>query len=110
MINTQTDTHLLFYNVFGVAYITADKITVALNISKSGRIQGRTLEKELETPLPHVQTQIILPFGAWVQENETYFTPGRLEGYDAEAYEINKVGIDEIINSALTLIKGAVTK
>jgi len=100
---------ILFYNVFGVCEISAEQIKVSLNISKSGRIQGRTLAKELETPLPHVAVPIMLPFGAWVQEDEIYFTPGRLDGYDAEAYETNKAIIDKIINSALGTIKGAVT-
>jgi hypothetical protein len=110
MIDLQKDTHLLFYNVFGIATIAEDKLTVQLNLHKDGRLQGRTLSKELDTPLQNVSVPFLMAFGAWVQENEIYFTPGKLEGYDAEAYEINKTVIDEIINSALTLVKGAVSR
>lgn len=110
MLKTKEDTHLLFYNVFGTAAIAADKLTIQLNLHKDGRLQGRTLSRELDTPLLNVSKPILLAFGAWVQENEIYFTPGKLEGYDAEAYEINKTTIDEIINSALALVKGAVSK
>lgn len=110
MLDLQKDTHLLFYNVFGVAVINADKITVWLNIHKDGKIQGRTLQKELESPLSNVTIPIMLPFGAWVQEDQIHFTPGRLEGYDMEAYETNKEVIDGIINSALGLVRGAVSR
>lgn len=108
MLRTKEDTHLLFYNVFGFCQIERDQTRVSLNIYKDGKIQGRVLQKELDAPLPHVSRAIIMPFGAWVQEDQVYFTPGKLEGYDAEAYEINKTIIDEIIKSALNTIKGAV--
>lgn len=109
MIDLQKDTHLLFYNVFGIARVTEDKLIVQLNLHKDGRLQGRTISKELNTPLLNVSVPFLLSFGAWVQADEIYFTPGKLEGYDAEAYEINKAVIDEIINSALALVKGAVS-
>lgn len=110
MLNTKTDTHLLFFNVFGIAIITEDRVVVSLNIHKDGKVQGRTLEKELDARLPLVDKPILVPFGAWVQEDQTHFTPGRLEGYDAEAYETNKEIIDGIINSALGLVRGAVSR
>src|SRR5215213_6095071 len=110
MLNLKDDTHLLFYNVFGVAIIHPDKVVVWLNIHKDGKIQGRTLEKELDTRLSNIAMPIMLPFGAWVQEDQLYFTPGRLEAYDMEAYETNKEVIDGIINSALGLLRGAVSR
>jgi len=110
MLDLQKDTHLLFYNVFGVAIITEDRIIVSLNIHKDGKIHGRTLRKELDTRLSNVSIPIMLPFGAWVQEDQIYFTPGRLEAYDMEAYEVNKEVIDGIINSALGLVRGAVSR
>ena len=110
MINMKDDVHLLFYNVFGAAVITADKITVSLNVFKNGKIRGRSLEHELETPLRNVAVPILLPFGAWVEEDETYFTPGKLDSYDAEAFEENKEVITRVINSALDTVKGAVLR
>ena len=104
------DTHLLFYNVFGVAVIAEDKITVQLNLYKDGRLQGRTLERELDAPLAMVSLPFMVPFGAWVQADEIYFTPGKLDGYNAEAYAANQAAIEEITKSALATIKGAVTQ
>lgn len=102
------DTRLLFYNVFGVAIVFPGKIVVSLNIHKDGKIQGRMLEKELETNLINVSKTILIPFGAWVDQADIQFTPGRLEGYDAESYETNKEVIDSTITAALGLIRGAV--
>lgn len=110
MLEMKEDTYLLFYNVFGVAVITADKITVSLNVHKNGKIRGVMLEHELETPLLNVSVPILLPFGGWVQEDDSYFTPGRLDGYDAEAFEINKEAISKVIKSALGTVKGAVLR
>jgi hypothetical protein len=110
MINMKDDLYLLFYNVFGVAVITADKITVSLNVFKDGKIRGRTLEHELETPLQQIPRPVILPFGAWVEEEKSFFTPGRLDDYDAEAFELNKEVITRIMNSALDTVKGAVSR
>lgn len=104
------DTNVLFYNVFGFAEITADKITVSLNMSRDGRIQGRLLDHELADKLTNVSARILLPFGAWVEADDIQFTAGRLEGYDVEAYMANQAIIDKVILSALELIKGAVTQ
>jgi hypothetical protein len=104
------ETNLLYYNVFGLAIIRSNKIAVSLNVHKSGKILGRTLEKELKTRLKMVDVPILIPFGAWVVQDETYFTPGRLEGYDAEAFELNKEVISDVIKSALAAIRGAVLK
>lgn len=110
MIEMQEDTDLLSYNVFGFAIIRANKITVSLNVHKGGKILGRTLEKELETPLQMINNLILMPFGAWIVEDETHFTPGRLDPYDGEAYELNKDVISEVIKSALATIRGSVLR
>jgi len=110
MINMKDDLNLLFYNVFGFAVIRSNKITVSLNMHKNGKILGRTLDKELDEPLKMVEGIILMPFGAWIVENETHFTPGRLDEYDGEVYEINKKIISDVIKSALATIRGAVLR
>ena len=104
----ENETHVLEYNVFGFAMITSEKVSVSLNLCKAGRIQGRMLVHELETPLLEVHVPILLPFGAWIERDGIHFVPGRLDGYDAEAYEMNKETVDRIIKSALATARGAV--
>ena len=110
MINVKDDVHLLFYNVFGVAIIREDKITVSVNAYKNGGIRGRVLEHELDTQLvrlERVDKPVLLPFAAWVTEDKILFSPGRMTDYDAEMYVINKDVIEPIIKSAIGLIRGA---
>ena len=101
---------ILFFNVFGVAIILQDRITVSINAYIAGRLRGRTLEHELETQmakLERVDRPILVPFGAFVTENEIDFLPGRLTDHDAEIYVINKPIIEPIIKSAIGLIRGS---
>ena len=80
---------------------------------QSGRVRGRTLEHELQkqaVQLERVDHPVLLPFGAWVTEDEIYLSPGRMEAYDAEMYLINRDIIESIIKSAIGLIRGALLK
>ena len=102
--------NVLLFNVFGLAIILEDRITVSLNAYIAGRLRGRTLEHELETKrakLEGVDRMIMVPFAAWVTEAEINFLPGRLTDHDAEIYVINKGVIEPIIKSAIKLIRGS---
>ncbi len=107
------DDGLLYYNVFGVAIILEDRITVSINAYIAGRLRGRTLEQELTTRMVNlegVDRMILVPFGAWVTETDVNFLPGRLTDHDAEIYVINKAVIEPLIKNAISLVRGSLTK
>lgn len=111
MLETKENIYLLFYNVFGMAIISADKITVSVNgysSRDSSQVHSRRLTQELEDEMKMLDRPIAIPFGAWVDENETRLTTGKLDPYDEEIYQLNKDRIDELIKSALAPFKGSI--
>jgi hypothetical protein len=113
MIDPELDPHLLSYNCFGVAIILEDRITVSVNAYKAGRLLERTLEHELQTheaKLEGIDRMILVPYAAWVTENEIYYVPGRLTDHDNEIYVFNKRIIEPIIKAAIATVRGALLR
>jgi hypothetical protein len=113
MFESQRDTDLLVYNCFGMAIIHPHKIIVSVNGYKYGRGLERMLKHELKTEevkLDRADHPVLLPFGAYVTEDDIYLAPGRMEDYDAEMYVINKEIIEKIIKSAIGVLRGGLLK
>lgn len=101
---------LLFYNVFGLAIIMPDRITVSVNAYKRGRLASRSLEHELKeqaASLEGVDRPILVPFAAWVAEDAISLVPGRMTDKDAEVYVFNKGVIEPIIEAVIRTVRGA---
>ena len=109
----QEDTDILFYNVFGAVDVqSAEEMTVTAYFMRRGIAypvsNKRELHKELSKPLVHFAAPLIVPFGAWVDQDDIHVAVPELTGYDDQFLKMNIKAIVKQIKEVVATLKGSI--
>jgi hypothetical protein len=96
------DTDVLFYNVFGYILVDDEGLHIratAVKLNKDPEQMEKNNRIDMPNDLVQYQSPFIIPFGAWVVNNEIKFAVGAMDGYEREVYKINQEFIDKQIRT-----------